>query len=390
MYKNILPFYLLITLLGGSLPGKSQTNLLLNGGFDDVNVCTEYKAECGVEGWFYLKDVKVQMLANEVESPLTGTNSIAILYNWIGYTSFTPVFGTILPCKLRQGKGYTLKGLMNVTLNPKLNFKAGVCFGEWFYVPRRPFASTMKPDSILSITQVPQTNFVEFEFHFRATGNERYLTFGSYIHKDSLAGKTPLTGSQTVTMILDRFVLQPDDPDEVPCTAYAANKNIIYQYNFRHKEMDYSLYGRGQLAIEPEFNDSSYTTERVEIKITPPKTDTLKLGDVLFDFNKAVLKPAAIKILSNYFTPDRLAAMDSLYIEGHTDSVGTDSRNTTLSAQRSEAVKNWLLQNGLPAGTPLSVHPFGRSRPVATNRTAEGRALNRRVELILFRKTELP
>jgi hypothetical protein len=39
----------------------SQANLLLNGDFKDVNTCSEYKAECGVEGWFYLKDVKVQV-----------------------------------------------------------------------------------------------------------------------------------------------------------------------------------------------------------------------------------------------------------------------------------------------------------------------------------------
>lgn len=373
-----------------TITGHAQPNLLLNGGFDDVNVCTEYKAECGVEGWFYLKDVKVQMLANDTINTLTGTNSIAILYNWIGYTSFTPVFGSILPCRLQAGKSYTLKGLMNVRLNPKLQFKAGVCFGEWFYVPRRPFASAMKPDSILSITQVPNSNFVEFDFHFTATGQERYFTFGSYIHQDSLAGKAPLTGTQTINMILDRFSLTPDDPEETLCDAFAANKSIIYQYDFRHKEMDYSLYGRGQLAIEPEFDNNSVTVKRKETVLPLVKTDTLRLGDVLFDFNKAILKPSAISILKNYFTADRLSGIDSIRIEGHTDSIGTDTRNNQLSGQRSEAVQNWLLQNGLANGTPVSVFAWGRSRPVASNQTAAGRAQNRRVELILFRKKEVP
>jgi len=381
---------LLVAFAVASMNSNAQTNLLLNGGFDDVNVCTEYKAECGVEGWFYLRDVKVQMLTADSVSQLTGSNSIAILYNWIGYTAFTPVFGTLLPCNLQAGKSYTLKGLMNVTLNPKLNFKAGVCFGEWFYVPRRPFVASMQPDSILSITPIANTKFVEFDYHFTANGRERYLTFGSYIHKDSLAGKTPLTGTQTVTMILDRFSLTPDDPKETLCDAYSSNKDIIYQYNFRHKEMDYSLYGKGQLAIEPEFNDSSITREQVVVIQPAIKTDTLRLGDVLFDFNKAVLKPTALKILREYFTPVRLSQIDSLYIDGHTDSIGTDSRNIELSGQRSEAVRNWLLQNGLSASTPLSVHPYGRNRPVASNQTPEGRAQNRRVELILFRKKELP
>jgi outer membrane protein OmpA-like peptidoglycan-associated protein len=390
MNKRIQPLLLLVILTSSSITGLAQTNLLLNGGFDDINTCTEYKAECGVEGWFYLKDVKIQMLANDSASQLTGTNSIAIFYNWINYTGFSPVMGTILPCNLQAGKGYTFKGLVTATLNPKLNFKVGVCLGEWFYVPRRPFAATMQPDSILSITQVPNTNFVAFDYHFIAKGNERYLTFGSYIHKDSLAGKTPLIGAQTVSVVLDRFVLQPDDPEEIRCDAWAFNKEKIYAYNFRHREMDYSLYGRGQLAIDPDFIDSSFTTKRKEEIKQPLKTDTLKLGDVLFDFNKAILKPAALKILAAYFTSERLAGIDSIYIEGHTDSVGTDSRNNTLSLQRSEAAKNWLFQNGLTTSTPVTIIPYGRSRPVAPNRTAEGRALNRRVELILFRKKELP
>lgn len=390
MYKTTRSLLLLLLVFPVAGTGYTQPNLLLNGGFDDVNVCTEYNAECGVEGWFYLKDVKVQMLASDTINAITGTNSIAILYNWIGYTAFTPVFGSILPCRLQAGKSYTLKGLMNVTLNPKLNFKAGVCFGDWFYVPRRPFASTMKPDSILSITQLPNSHFVEFDYHFTATGQERYFTFGSYIHKDSLAGKAPLTGTQTINMILDRFTLIPDDPEETLCEAYAINKAIIYQYNFRHREMDYSLYGRGQLAIEPEFNDSSSTVKRKEVVVPLLKTDTLLLGDVLFDFNKAVLKPAAVKILQTYFTNDRLAGIDSIRIEGHTDSIGSDNRNNLLSGQRSEAVKSWLLQNGIPSGTILTIHAYGRTRPIATNQTVAGRAQNRRVELILFRKRELP
>lgn len=390
MHRLTRSCFLLFLLLRVAVTGHAQTNLLLNGGFDEVNVCTEYNAECGVEGWFYLKDVKVQMLASDTVHAITGTNSIAILYNWIGYTSFTPVFGSILPCRLQAGKSYTLKGLMNVRLNPKLHFKAGVCFGDWFYVPRRPFASAMKPDSIGSVGQLSNSKFVEFEYHFTATGQERYFTFGSYIHKDSLTGNAPLTGTQTINMILDRFSLTPDDPEETLCDAFAVNRSIIYQYNFRHKEMDYSLYGRGQLAIEPEFDNNSITVQRKEPVMPMIKTDTLRLGDVLFDFNKAILKPAAVTILKNYFTAERLAGIDSIRIEGHTDSIGTDTRNNQLSGQRSEAVRNWLLQNGMASVTRLSVYAFGRTRPVASNQTAAGRAQNRRVELILFRKKELP
>src|SRR5215216_6310912 len=76
---------------------SAQSNLLLNGGFEDINTCVEYNAECGVEGWFYLKDVKAQMLANENNVARLDKNSFAVYFKWLGYTGFSPLIGTILP-----------------------------------------------------------------------------------------------------------------------------------------------------------------------------------------------------------------------------------------------------------------------------------------------------
>ncbi|MEI2740382.1 MAG: hypothetical protein V9F01_16530 [Chitinophagaceae bacterium] len=137
----------------------AQTDLLLNGGFEEINTCTEYNAECGVEGWFYLKEVKAQMLNNEIPSKLLGTNSFAIFYNWAGYTGFTPVIGTILPCGLQKGNRYTFKGIISALLNPKLILKPGICVGERFYVPNRPFSKTMHPDSIVQLNRNTENQF---------------------------------------------------------------------------------------------------------------------------------------------------------------------------------------------------------------------------------------
>ena len=132
--KNLLLSFLLLQ----CWIAHAQTNLLLNGGFEDINTCTEYKAECGVEAWFYLKDVKAQMLLNENNISLLGANSFGIFYNWTGYENFTPVIGTILPCGLQKNKRYTFKGIMTARLNPKLILKPAICLGEKFYVPGRP------------------------------------------------------------------------------------------------------------------------------------------------------------------------------------------------------------------------------------------------------------
>src|SRR5687767_9010414 len=172
-----------------STQSHSQTNLLLNGGFEDINTCTEYKSECGVEGWFYLKDVKAQMLMNETNTKLLGANSYSIFYNWGGYTEFIPIIGTLLPCELQEGKTYVFKGLISAKLNPKLILKAGVCLGKHFYVPRRSFAKDLSPDSIVQLTRIPNTQFFEFSYSFVAEGKEQYLTFGTFVKEDTVGAK---------------------------------------------------------------------------------------------------------------------------------------------------------------------------------------------------------
>ena len=368
---------------------NAQTNLLLNGGFEDVNTCTEYSSECGVEGWFYLKDVKAQMLENETNTNRFGSNSFGIFYNWLGYTDFAPLIGAILPCGLQKDSRYTFKGIISAKLNPKLILKAGICVGEKFYVPKRPFSKNMQPERIDSIKKIPNTNFFEFEYSFIATGKEKYLTFGTYVEEDTVGAKKKLIGTQTVSLVLDNFQLIPANEKETTCPDFTLNKEEIYKYNFRHKEMDYSLYGRGELAIVFTNEDSNSITQ---IKEPPPPTlpplkpDTLKLGDVFFDFNKAKLKPEAIKMLQAFFINNKTASsIDSMYVEGHTDSIGSDSRNLTLSFQRCESIRQWLLQNKVSTAAVIQVHPFGKSKPVTSNSTSQGRAMNRRVEMIVFR-----
>lgn len=386
--SSVKRFLILLSVLISISPALSaQEDLLLNGNFEDINTCTEYNSECGVEAWFYMQEVKVQMLASDTSSQLLGNNSLAVFYNWNNYAGFSPVIGTILPCRLQKDRSYTFKGILSLKLNNKLIFKPGVVLGEKFYVPRRPFSVSMHPDTMVNITPVPKTNFYAFEYNFIADGTERYLTFGSFIEEDTLNGKKMLLGTQVVSLVLDNFQLLPADKEEGHCTDYARNKKLIYDYNYRHKEMDYSLFGKGELAINFNSTDSNLITREIVRQILAPiKADTLKLGDVFFDFNKAALKPAAIKMLTAFFNqPGQQQPVDSIYIEGHTDSIGTDSHNLELSLQRCQSIKAWLQKNHPLTADKIQVHGFGETRPIASNSTAKGRALNRRVELIIFR-----
>jgi outer membrane protein OmpA-like peptidoglycan-associated protein len=70
-------------------------------------------------------------------------------------------------------------------------------------------------------------------------------------------------------------------------------------------------------------------------------------------------------------------------IEGHTDNVGGESFNIDLSLRRAEAVKNYLVTSGISRNR-ISTNGFGESMPVASNNTAHGRQINRRVEIVIL------
>ena len=113
----------------------------------------------------------------------------------------------------------------------------------------------------------------------------------------------------------------------------------------------------------------------------PPKVErTIVLDNVLFDFDKTVIKPDAAKIL------DRLVAFlkenpdKRVGLEGHTDSVGTDQYNQGLSERRAVSVKDYVVKKGIDRSR-IAAQGFGKAKPIADNNTEQGRANNRRVEV---------
>jgi outer membrane protein OmpA-like peptidoglycan-associated protein len=118
-----------------------------------------------------------------------------------------------------------------------------------------------------------------------------------------------------------------------------------------------------------------------------PTTDTprglvVNMGDVLFDTGKSDLRPAAREALAKLSGIVLNYPALRLAIEGHTDTTGSAEFNQTLSQQRADAVRDYLINQGLDAGK-LTAQGLGMSNPVADNATAEGRQKNRRVEIIV-------
>lgn len=116
-----------------------------------------------------------------------------------------------------------------------------------------------------------------------------------------------------------------------------------------------------------------------DVAVEPAEPVRVEL-DVKFDFDKTAVREesqADIKALADFMSQ---YPSTSTVVEGHTDSVGTDAYNQNLSERRANAVRDVLVNQYGVSGDRVSSVGYGESRPVADNATAEGRAINRRVE----------
>jgi OOP family OmpA-OmpF porin len=107
---------------------------------------------------------------------------------------------------------------------------------------------------------------------------------------------------------------------------------------------------------------------------------TIILDNVLFDFDKAAIKPEGAKILDRLVQFLKENPAKKVDFEGHADWIGTDAYNQKLSERRAKAAQDYVTKQGIsPART--ATRGFGESKPIADNKTKEGRAKNRRVEV---------
>jgi len=116
------------------------------------------------------------------------------------------------------------------------------------------------------------------------------------------------------------------------------------------------------------------------------KEETIVIRDVHFQFDKATLTASDKEVLNKIATRLKAEAPTArLTVTGYTDSVGSDAYNQKLSDKRAHSVVEYLIEEGVPRSSFVSVTGAGESNPVADNSTADGRAQNRRTEIHIER-----
>ena len=156
------------------------------------------------------------------------------------------------------------------------------------------------------------------------------------------------------------------------------NKHEIYSLLFKAQDL---VFDKQAIA---------YPIDDLNIVVEKEKEILIELAaDVLFDFDKANLKPSAIKSLQSVANRIRESSRGNVRIEGHTDSKGSNEYNQTLSEKRAISVRDWFVSDGGLSNVQFVTKGLGELKPVVSNTNEEGvddpigRQRNRRVEIII-------
>ena len=181
----------------------------------------------------------------------------------------------------------------------------------------------------------------------------------------------------------------PPEPKQQAQQRLRADSRLLDDWLRRGQPLRYGLgLYQGMRLIPPvEAAINSWTPPpppRPVIKKIVQGPQTVRLDSMsLFDTGKWALKPASTKLLVNSLVGIKAKPGWLIVVAGHTDSTGDDQSNQVLSLKRAESVRDWMRDTGDVPESCFAVQGYGESRPVATNDTPEGRALNRRVEISL-------
>jgi len=135
-----------------------------------------------------------------------------------------------------------------------------------------------------------------------------------------------------------------------------------------------------------DFNSEELSPGTKDLYLTPIEVGlTVRLKNIYFDFNKTTLKPESFTELNKVVDFLQSNSTVEIEISGHTDSKGSDEYNNNLSQGRSQAVVDYLGQQGIELSR-LTAKGYGESKPIDTNDTPEGQANNRRVEFTVLKK----
>ncbi|RYZ24186.1 MAG: OmpA family protein [Chitinophagaceae bacterium] len=361
---------LLLLFLFVAAPGRSQS-LLLNGGFEEENICTEYKQNCAPEVWlsttptypYFYEDPENAYEGLRYISVSTGNARMGLQRGFIRAR---------LLCAPRTGAKYRLQLFVRTDYPGALD-SMGVLFSPFDFLCNKTENKDLKATLYFrDATREPAgRGWIRYTFNYTGVGDEGYVVLGNFRRGEWNTGAAGRT--ERFQVFIDAVTLLPEDPYERPCKDWEQQKTAIYSENDRHQYQIRHMYSCSRKPQAPV--------------VLPPdiivQVDTLVVPDVLFNTASYEINRRAVALLDSLTRKVAPGGLDSVVVEGHTDSQGDTVYNQELSENRAKAVGQHLEYS---LSIPVITRGYGPLRPVAENKTPAGRKRNRRVEIFLFRR----
>ena len=361
-------FILICLFIYSAISGQS---LIANGSFEDRNVCTEFQVECEPEAWLSDGNINFDYYKDDKARAHTGECLMAITASHATKKFFRSQIGTQLICGLKKGNKYRFEIYVK-SPHPVLD-SIGVYFTTYSVVFEEEPTHKIKPAFHLSDANTfdkKDTNWQKATIDYTATGEELFLMIAYFSDKD-YKGPTVSKIENFYYAYIDDVSLTPLDPNEHICDNWKQAIKDIYDFDPRHEFLSRWIGAHWNNPPKPQLTKTSTII-----------IDTLVMSDVLFETGKADLSKESFTLLDSVCQIIRSKKLDSIIVQGHTDTVGTLESNQQLSANRAAAVKDYLSsKTGYQA---IVTRGYAFLRPVAPNTDAEGRRRNRRVEILLY------
>ncbi len=381
------------------LPAKiAAQTLVANGGFEEVNTCVEYQMPCGPEAWFpYVGEARRQrcgMTNPDMFTPYEG-KLFEMLQN-DGNTSFY-IWSKLL-CPLQANRRYRISVMVRGIEYP---FRAlTIYFSDKSFYRRLMTLEQLPPSVVLTARNYSGDTTAywrRLDMVYTAKGNEFFIALSN-----------PISNYCNVFLI-DNLSITPME-DVAPCPNQYLTLVHLYEQSHRHPfryiehqkiELEQIALKRNNLKVAtlpmpPILPPSSKANPPSLVQKGNPfplpknasKADTFTLSGVLFDHDKASIRPNYRNMLDSLAKRLSGQSFSKISIIGHTDNNGTETYNQDLSKRRAQSVADFLLQNVKNQNftkDKFLIEGKGSLQPIGNNKTPEGRQRNRRVEIILFK-----
>jgi outer membrane protein OmpA-like peptidoglycan-associated protein len=349
-------------------------NLLVNGSFEEENICTEYSKNCAPEGWMSSQDVSFNDYTIDPRLAFDGTHFTAVEAGHARSMMDRTYIRSQLLCKLRAGHIYTIEFYLKSKYD--LLDSMGLCFttGDFLFNEETP--QTLIPSLyVINAAIIPVRNDTGWQkvlFHYKAGGSENFIAIGNFC-KRRFTAKTSVT-EKNVLIFIDKVSMIPEDPSERLCKGWQQTKAEIYDFNIRHSYLERYIGSKGENMRKPPV--ASLTSIQV--------VDTLLIPDVLFATSKSALTSKSFGVLNSFCEKLKQRQIDSLIVEGHTDDRGSLAFNQQLSKNRAETVAGYIGKKTNLSNRLIITRSWDSQRPRAGNGTPAGRQQNRRVEVFVY------